>query len=364
MLNQDPNSDLIPFTVADMEFMTAPEIQNALIDYITTQNFGYTQATPDYRNTIVSWYQDAYNTTIPSESVIPTNGVISALFGLIHILTKPNDKILIMTPVYSSFFSTIKETGRRIETTSLLNQNGIYSIDYNDFETKLADDTTTLLILCNPHNPVGRVWTHEELTRIHDLTSKHNVRVVSDEIHGDLIMPGFRHKVYLNYDANGIVLSSASKSFNLAALQCSAIITNDAKIHDAWSAYEKSIGTHGPNALGLVATKAAYSSGKQWLHDVINVIHTNYRYLVDTLNETQCVISPLEGTYLAWVDLNAYLKKDTVLLKHLKEHHLHFNDGPQFGTEGTGFIRINLACPHEDLEIALKRFLKIVNKFK
>lgn len=355
---------IVPFSVADMEFNTAPEIKKELINYIENNILGYTTYMDDYLEEVVKWQKDIHDLDIKEEYIVSTPGVVSALYYLILTLTKEDDGIIIFKPVYHPFTASVEAANRNVINCPLINKDGYYKIDFEKFEDLAADPKNKAIIFCNPHNPVGRVWTEDELTKIVEISKKYNILIISDEIWSDITMSGFKTtsilKVAGDYLDSVVVSTAASKTFNLAGLTCSNIIIPNKLIKRAFLKELEKPHLAVP-ALGFVGTKAAYKYGKDWMKEMINVVEENYKYTKNFFEENinGSVVSPLEGTYATWVDLRSLGLDKNQLEKFLVEKaKFYVNQGYFFGEEGEGFIRINLACPKSVLKDSLNR-LKI-----
>lgn len=356
--------DVIPMWVADMDFRTAPCITEALRKRVGQGIFGYTLITDSYYEAVIRWFSTRHNWDIERDWILYTSGVVPAISCTIRALSLPGEKVLVQTPVYNCFFSSIRNQGCQIVENELIRKGDTYVIDFDDFERKCADDNTTLFLLCNPHNPAGRVWTPEELARMNDICMRHNVKVISDEIHCELVMPGNKFTPFASVNAdcqnNSITLNSPSKSFNTAGLQIANIISNNAewrrRIDRIINVYE----VCDVNPFGPIALEAAYSKeGAEWLDELNQYIYGNYAYLKDYFVEhfPKAEVIKLEGTYLAWIDIRAYGESsDELYARLMKEDKVYVNSGTMYGQHaGEGYIRINLACPRAILKEGLRR---------
>lgn len=348
------NFDVVPYTVAEMEIATAPVIVEALKTYLDQEILGYTVPSTHYYSALNRWFETYYNYTVNPDSIVITPGVIASIRIALHTMTAIDEGIVLLTPAYNTFFDVISKTNRRRVSVPLVNNNGFYSINYELLEEAFFNPNNTLFILCSPHNPIGRVWTQAELQKIHELAMKHDVIVISDEIHCDLIMPGSHFISYHHIDPNAIILTSVTKSFNLAGLKISNALVPDPKLKKEWENYISMYTGTNINALALRAVEVAYTQADTWLHDVIQQIHSNYTYLVDKLQNTHFTISPLEATYLLWIE-----NKDIENLCHaLKEKHIHVGAGLWYGAT-PHHIRINLACSRKYIEILAEALLTL-----
>ena len=364
----DPN--VIPVWVADMDFETAPCIVKALQERVAHGIFGYTFVPESYYEAVISWFQRRHHWRIDRSWIEYTSGVVPALSATIKALTQPGDKVLVQTPVYNCCFSSIRNTGCEIVESPLQRSANTYVINFVDLEQKLSDPAVKLFILCNPHNPAGRVWTPDELRHINDLCLRHNVRVVSDEIHCELTMPGYTYTPFASVNEaclnNSVTLNSPSKSFNTAGLQIANIISNDAAIRRRINRAININEVCDVNPFGVIALQAAYNEGEAWLEALKAYLYTNYVALQSFFAEQlpQLPVTKLEGTYLVWVDISATgLDADTLTDRLLHEAKVMVNSGTMYGREaGKHFIRINIACPKARLMQALTRIQQEINK--
>ena len=370
-INKDVGENIVPFSVADMEFKSPPEIAEGLKRYIDSSVFGYTGPTEEYFKSIYSWMERTHNWKIKKEWIIESPGVVPALFTIVRALTEENDGVLIMTPVYYPFHKAIEKNKRKVVSTELILSNGHYEINFEDLEEKVKLESTKLLILCSPHNPVGRVWTEEELKKIGRICLENNVLIVSDEIHFDLIMPGFKHTVFANISEelanNSVICTAPSKTFNLAGLQTSNIIIPNLDIRKkVIREHRKACGDYSVlNIFGYKACELAYNEGEEWLEELIKVLEENKKLVENFMkkNMPEVKVINLEGTYLQWLDFRKLETDYKVLEKFMQmEAQLFLDEGYIFGEGGQGFERINLACPKKVLEEALHRLLDAVNK--
>lgn len=369
-INEKVTDDIVPFSVADMEFKNPPEIIDGLKKYLDLSILGYTQATDEYYKAVCSWMEKRHDWKIKKEWIVEFSGVVPALYTIVRALTKEEDGVLIMTPVYYPFYKAIEDNKRKVIKSQLILCEDHYEIDFEDLEEKAKLESTKLMILCNPHNPVGRVWSEEELIKIGKICIDNNVLIVSDEIHFDLIMPGFKHTVFASiseeFANNSVICTAPSKTFNLAGLQTSNIIVPNKRIKDK-IASEKRIatGNSGLNIFGYKACEIAYNECETWLDELIQVLDRNKK-IVENFVKTylpEIKVVNLEGTYLQWLDFRNLEKDHRSLEKFMTtEAMLFLDEGYVFGDEGRGFERINLACPSNVLEAALERLLKAINR--
>lgn len=364
----DPN--VIPVWVADMDFETAPCIVKALQERVAHGIFGYTFVPESYYEAVINWFSRRHGWRIDRSWIEYTSGVVPALSATIKALTQPGDKVLVQTPVYNCFFSSIRNNGCEIVESPLLHSANTYVINFVDLEQKLSDPAVKLFILCNPHNPAGRVWTPDELRHINDLCLRHNVRVVSDEIHCELTMPGYTYTPFASLSEaclnNSVTLNSPSKSFNTAGLQIANIISNDAAIRRRINRAININEVCDVNPFGVIALQAAYNEGEAWLEALKAYLYANYVALQSFFAEQlpQLPVTKLEGTYLVWVDISATgLDADSLTDRLLHEAKVMVNSGTMYGREaGKHFIRINIACPKARLMEVLTRMQQEINK--
>ncbi len=357
----------LPLWVADMDFRCAPAIIEAMQKRVAHGIYGYSAASPGYYATITDWMQRRHNWSIDPSWIVITPGVVPALNLLVQTLLRPGEKVLVQRPVYYPFFSAVQNNGAELVSNSLLNVAGDYQMDFEDLQRKAADPAVKVALLCNPHNPVGRVWQRRELLRFGEICHANQVRVIADEIHGDLIHDSYRFTPFASlgpdFQQHSITCTAASKSFNLAGLTTSNIIIADSQLRECFAATLHRNGLLGANAFGLVATEAAYTHGEPWLDAVLTYIRGNAVHLHAWLDRhlPGVRMSPLQGTYLAWVDGNAL--PGTAEERHrkiLEQARVYLDDGLLFGPEGRGFERFNLACPRRTLDRALQRLVKVL----
>lgn len=359
---------LLPLFVADMDFRTVPQVIEALTQRAVHGVFGYGSPDDVYFEALCGWFKRRYNWEIQPEWVEITPGVVASLNLAVQQFTEPGDKVLIQRPVYHPFSYAIENNGREIVSNELVLENGRYQMDFNDLAEKVADPDLKLAILCSPHNPIGRVWTKEELTQFGQLCIDNNVLVVSDEIHCDLIFSDYEFVSFATisdaFAQNSITCTAPSKTFNLAGLKTSNIIIPNPELLAQYQTAISRNGLYGKNAFGLIATQTAYQYGDAWLSAVITYIEENYNYMADFLatHLPEITITPLEGTYLAWVDFRALNLEQLDLAKLLREEaKLILNSGDMFGPAGTGFMRFNLACHRSILVTAMQRLQRAVS---
>ncbi len=365
--DEEPIEDVIPMWVADMDFQTAPAIIEALHRRVDHGVFGYTMVPESYYEAIISWFHRRHQWGVRREWIQYTSGVVPALSVLVKAFCEPCDEVILQTPVYNCFFSSVKNNGCRVvENRLILTEDHRYEIDFDDLEEKAQSTHAKMLILCNPHNPAGRVWNREELSKIRDICKKHDVIVVSDEIHNELTYRGRRYVAYGTVDeglTNAIICTSPSKSFNTAGLQIANIICS---IPEWRARIDRAININevcDVNPFGVVALQAAYNESEAWLDALCEYIWQNYETLLGFFHREfpDFVVTPLEGTYLVWVDIRSTgLSSDEFTQKLLRDAHVQVNSGTMYGVEaGEGFIRINIACPRNQMLEALRRIKSV-----
>ena len=356
------DADILPMWVADMDFRTAPPVVEALRKRVEHGIFGYVRVPDAYYAAVTNWFARRHDWQIEKEWIIYTTGVVPALSAVIKALTVPGDKVMVQTPVYNCFFSSIRNNGCGMIANPLIYRNGTYQIDFADLEQKAADPSVKVLLLCNPHNPAGRVWTKQELTRIGDICIRNNVWVIADEIHCELVFPGHTYipfaSISQEFLMHSVTCTSPSKAFNLAGLQIANIISADTDIRIK---IDKAINVNevcDVNPFGVEALMAAYNDSEEWLEELKQYLFANYNYLRAYFAEClpKFPVSMLEGTYLVWVDCSVLNQSSDKIVKTLLEKEkLWVNEGGLYGEAGEGFIRINIACPRQQLIEGLNR---------
>lgn len=361
------SNDLLPMWVADMDFLTAPCIMEALKDRLEQGIFGYTTRPSSYNESIVNWLDNRFSWKIKKEWLMFSPAVITSISLLIQNLTQKNDKIMIQEPVYSPFHNIVELNERDLVISPLIKlDDGSYIMDYEDIEAKIKD--VKIFILCNPHNPVGRVWTREELTRLGQICLKHNVIVISDEIHSDIILKNHKHipfaSISKEFCKNTITCMAPTKTFNLAGLQSSFLVMSNPYYYEVMDRAFSTLDIKRNNAFSLVATEAAYNYGEDWLDELIKYIEDNVDFAIEYIktNIPKLKVKKPEGTYLLWVDFNS-LNVDEKDLKDalINKGKVALNSGSSFGIGGDGYYRINLACPRAMVLEALKRIEFAIN---
>lgn len=361
--------DSLPLWVADMDFQTAPEILTRLQQSVAHGVFGYSDNKEAYVQAVAGWYQKHFQWEIQPEWLVKTPGVVFAIAAAIRAFTKEGDAVLIQPPVYYPFGNMIRENHRQLVNNPLRLLDGHYEIDFEDFEKKIVEHSVKLFILCNPHNPVGRVWKEWELRKIGELCKKYQVFVISDEIHCDFVLPGHRHQVFAalspEYQEMTITCTAPSKTFNLAGLQVSNIFIANPSYRKQFVKAISQTGYEEINVMGLVACQAAYEEGEPWLLALKEYLEGNRTFVREYLAKYLPMIHLIEpeGTYLLWLDFRELgLTEEALESLIVEKARLWLDRGAMFGKEGEGFERINIACPRTTLEQALSQLKKAVTE--
>lgn len=371
MYDWNPNvgEDVVPFSVADMEIKNAPEIIEGLKKYLDTAVLGYTKAYPAFLDSVISWMNRRHGYKVEKEWIVNTPGIVNAFYAAVNAFTEQGDGVIIFRPVYYPFSMAIEKNKRTIINCPLKEKDGYYTIDFEKFEEVAKDPKNKLLIFCNPHNPVGRVWSEEELKKVGEIALKHDLIVVSDEIWADLIMPGYKHTVMAKVDKDLeerlITCTAPSKTFNLAGLATSSIIIKNKELREKYSETLAVMRSSSVNILGFKACEIAYNQCEEWLEELLVVLDRNdklvRKYFAEKFPEIK--ITPLEGTYLQWLDFRALKMSNEELEKFMHFDAEFFTDeGYVFGEEGSGYERINLAAPTWVIEKAIKRLIAAMEK--
>ena len=360
-------TDVLPLWVADMDFKTSEPVLNALHKAIEHGIFGYNEVKSSYFNAIKNWYKKFFDFTLKEEWLIKTPGVVFALAMAVKAFSKEGEGILIQEPVYYPFREVIEVNKRKVINNELILKDGKYEIDFEDFENLIINNDVKVFLLCNPHNPIGRAWSYEELTKMGEICLKYNVMVVSDEIHCDFVHSNKKHNIFISlrpeFEEIAIMCTAPSKTFNLAGLQISNIFIPN-KINR--KKFKKEINASGYsqlNSLGLIACQAAYENGDEWLLELKKYLSDNLNFLRNYLKEHLSKIHLIEpeATYLVWLDMRELGKPDEINDKIVYKAKLWLDRGEMFGASGAGFQRINIACPRATLNEALERLKKALD---
>ena len=363
----DVSDGVIPFSVADMEFQNPQPLLDGMAKYVSQAVYGYTGPTHAYYESVINYMKRRHNWDIQKDWIITTPGVVPALNELVKAFSEPGDGVIITRPVYYPFSMAIENSGRKLVNVSLINRDGHYEMDFEGLEKAAKDPSTKLMILCSPHNPVGRVWTEDELRKLASICNSNGVMILSDEIHFDFVFPGHKHTVLATLSEeiaqNNIFCTAPSKTFNLGGVQVSNIIIPNPKLRERYNEYHKSMGMLALNMFAYKVGELVYNTCGDWFEELMQVLDTN-RKLVEQYITTylpQIKVIPLEGTYLQWLDCRALGMSGKELETFMQEKaELFFDEGYIFGEEGDGFERWNLACPTKYIQEGLERLRKAV----
>jgi len=370
-LKWDVDENVLPMWVADMDFKTALEIIEAIQEKVAKGVLGYTIVPDGWYDAIINWWERRHHFQIDKEWLIFCTGVVPAVSSAVRKMTSVGENILVQTPVYNIFFNSIVNNGRNIVENKLLYDGKEYSIDFEDLENKLSDPQTTMMILCNPHNPIGKIWDKDTLERIGELCFKHHVLVLSDEIHCDLTDTQFEYtpfaSVSQNCAKNSITCIAPTKAFNIAGIQTAAVVVIDEVLRHKMNKALNTDEVAEPNAIAMEATIAAFTKGEPWLNELRAYLEEN-RKAAEKFIESELqglYLVPAHATYLLWVDCSRITQNTTCLCQFLRsEAGLYVSSGEAYGETGRGFIRINVACPRKRLEDGLTRLKKGIELFK
>lgn len=353
---------LIPLWVADMDFRTPPEVVEALVAQSRHGIFGYSDTKIDYTETVARWFASRFDWQPDPTWLVKTPGIVFAIATAIRAFTQPGEAVLVQRPVYYPFFQQVQANQRILVNNPLVYEDGRYRIDFDDFEAKIIASKVRLFLLCSPHNPVGRVWTPEELCRLNDICLRHGVIVISDEIHADFIFPGHRHHIVASlnpaYRDNSVICTAPSKTFNLAGLQTSNIFIANAALRQSFQEEMRRGGYSQLNTMGLIACQAAYTHGAPWLTELLQYLQGNLDFVRGFLRRhlPQIRLVEPEGTYLLWLDFTGLFASEADRQDFLlNEARLWLDNGSMFGPEGSPFERLNMACPRATLEQAFRQ---------
>ena len=354
--------DLIPMWVADMDFKSPKEVIDSLVSVANNGVFGYSEADSSYDKAVTDWFMKRYGWNVDPDTILKLPGVVLGVSLAIRALTEVNDSILIFEPLYGPIGRSVRGNGRNLVISDLVRNGSRYEIDFDDMERKIIENNVKMFVLCNPHNPVGRVWTREELLKIGDICLRNNVLIVSDEIHADFIYSGKKHIpiASLSDELNKITVTctSATKTFNIAGIQASNVVISDAGMRRAVDKCSMVTGAYGLNIMGIAATRAAYNYGEEWLDELNKYIESNYELVKSRLAGTKLKVTDEEGTYLIWIDASEVECEDPAKF-FLDKAHIRFSEGVFFSKKAKGFIRMNIACPRSVVNEALDRMLKL-----
>ena len=351
--------------VADMDFKALPEVTQTIHDYAETGVYGYSYVPARLLEAIQTWERTQHDYAIETEAIALVEGVVPAIGIAIQALTEPGQAVLINTPVYPPFARTIKLNKRQLVENSLVDKDGQFTIDFEQFEKQIVENDVKLYVLCNPHNPGGRVWSKEELIQLGEICLKHGVLVVSDEIHQDFVLYGGKHHSFNtlrpDFKDFSVVLSSATKTFNIAGTKCSFAIIEDADLRAKFLNQRLANNQHEISSLGMLATEAALTHGAEWLDQLKALLEQNIDFLTETLeNQTQIKVMKPQGTYLVWLDFSAYDLPEKALFDKIHEQaRLILNKGITFGKEGASHARFNVAAPFETVQEAVNRLAEV-----
>lgn len=362
--------EILPMWIADMDFQTFPPITEAVKRIAAQGHFGYNTVPDRFYDAIILWWMKRHHCDIQREWILPSTGVVSGISAIITTLAEQGDEVIIQTPAYNHFFKVIEGCRCKPVSNNLVYEEGIYRIDYEDLELKASSPKAKILLLCNPHNPVGRVWTEAELQNVASICAKHHVYVISDEIHSDLILTSRQHCTFISLEKDQnippIIVSSASKTFNLSGLHAAYIFVGDP---DLRKRIQKQLWAQASGTPGLMACEAlivSYFQGDEWLAQLNDYLYENYKFLQAFVGShlNKVTVLPLEATYLVWLDCKKNRLKSKEIAKLLFEKEkLWLNPGDMYGSSGEGFLRLNIACPRELLHeglIRLKNYLENV----
>jgi cystathionine beta-lyase len=360
------DSDILPLWVADMDFKAPQPVIDALVQRAQHGIYGYTMPEPEkYNESVINWHKRRHNWVLDENWLVFSPGIVQACTYLIQRFTQPGDKVIIQNPVYYPFKALIENNGRIVAWNQLELTDSHYRMDLEDFEKQVKDPRTKILILCSPHNPVGRVWSEKELVQLGAICLENEILIISDEIHCDLIYPGHKHTIFASiseeFAQHSITCTAGSKTFNLAGLQQSNVIIPNEHMRDAFKVQMENHFLRLPNAFGALALQVAYDEGEAWLESLIQVMARNLDFLKSFISEKMPKVSVIEpeGTYLVWLDFREYELDPKELKKKLREEaKVLLDSGYEFGPGGEGFERINLACPLSILTEGLERIAK------
>ena len=355
----------LPMWVADMDFMTMPEIQEAIINAAKDGSYGYSYCTDEFFKAYQSWWKSRHDIDIDYRNMVFATGVVSALDSLVRTLTKENDNVMILSPVYNNFFTVVVSNQRNLIVSNLIYENDDFFIDYEDVEEKIKKNNVKLFIFCNPHNPIGKIWKKEEIQKLYNILHKYGVQMISDEIHCDIVDPGCKYVPALSIADDIIVCIAPSKVFNLAGLHSAVTVVNNPEIRERVQKafYHDDIGE--PNYFCVPATITAYTKGADYVDQLNEYLLVNKQYVKDFLKENLPQVKLVSGqaTYLLWLDISYYgLPSDEFAKKLREETGLYINDGLHYGPNGDKFIRVNIATSLENVKDGMNRLKTFLSK--
>ncbi|WJG29055.1 MalY/PatB family protein [Vibrio furnissii] len=363
------DESVLPMWVADMDFRTAPPIIDALQRRVAHGIFGYASVPDAYFQAVIDWFTRRHGFAMQREWILYTSGVVPALSAILKAVTQPGDGVIVQTPAYNCFFSSVRNMQCQLVENPLINRDGFYEMDFDHLEKVAAQPHVTAMILCNPHNPVGRAWREQELRRVGEICFQHGVMVISDEIHCDLMFPGQTHQPFAalgeEFLRHSVTTHSPSKSFNIAGLQIANIIAADERIR---ARVDRALNIHevcDVNPLGVIALIAAYNDSEAWLDALTGYLHQNYELVRDFIatHLPQLQLTQQQATYLAWIDCRSLAMSSTQLTERLRrEGKLMLNAGTVYGDAGEGYLRLNMACPREQLMDGLNRLRAVISQ--
>ncbi|MGM0853764.1 MAG: MalY/PatB family protein [Bacillota bacterium] len=366
-----PAEDVIPMCIADMDFQVSPAIVEAMNRKAQHGIYGYTTFSDRYFESVISWWKRRFQMEIEKEWISFSPGIIPGINVLLSVLTEPGDGVIIQDPVYYPFYSTIENHGCSVMKNTLLYENGVYSIDFDDLEEKARHPRTKLLILCSPHNPVGRVWTREELMKIGSIAKRHDLWIISDEMHGDLVYKGYEHIPLFKGDDSlverSILCAAPSKTFNIAGLQTSILLIPNKDLRDKYNEKLTGYGLMRPNVFGIEGTIAAYEEGEPWLNELLMVLEENKQYVLNYLEQHLPELKGItpQATHLIWMDCTELgMTGEELCTFFLDKARVKFDEGFKFGQSGHTFVRMNIACPKERIDLALRRIHEAILDYR
>ncbi len=361
--NQVKEEDTLQsFGLAEMEFTLDEKVQKEITKYMKDSVMGYSQAPESYYETIGNWMRTNYNEHIKNEDIVVTAGVVPAIKAFIELRTSSQGKVLILAPSYNNFYKAIHDTERGVESVELDYDQGQYSIDFERLEASLKKEDVEMMIICQPHNPIGRLFTHDELEKIINLCRENDVFIVSDEIHGDLIFDDAEFISLLDFDLSIPVCTSGSKTFNIAGFKTSNIIITDKQLQDEFYTYIEKHDLCGNSAVGLFGTEKSYELSADWLKDKLAIIQDNVKLVKEYLKDTHVIITEQNSTFLMWLNFNYYLEKNPKFFECLEDHGIYFSVGTLYGPEGKGFARVNVATELKYVKEMLEELVKVLDE--